>query len=87
MRRQHLTQLIGTFVVAAALVGLPTVAFAVIAGGVHDLNSALTIPQLETCVVCHTPHNSDVTETDAPLWNHDTTEATFTLYSSSTMDA
>jgi predicted CXXCH cytochrome family protein len=39
------------------------------------------------CVVCHTPHNADRTVSDAPLWNHQVTSATYQLYSSPTMDA
>ena len=42
----------------------------------------------ELCVVCHTPHNSDMTVTSAPLWNHKvTTVAAYNIYSSSTLDA
>ena len=39
----------------------------------------------EICIACHTPHNSDSTNTDAPLWNHQTTTAVFTTYNSQTM--
>jgi predicted CXXCH cytochrome family protein len=39
------------------------------------------------CEVCHTPHNANTTLQDAPLWNHELTTATFTLYSSGTVDA
>ena len=42
-------------------------------------------PGGEICVVCHTPHNS--LSTLVPLWNHQTTAATFTLYSSPTLNA
>ncbi|MFQ5514444.1 MAG: cytochrome c3 family protein [Myxococcota bacterium] len=41
----------------------------------------------EICVVCHTPHSADTTVADAPLWNHDVTQATYTPYSSATLDA
>lgn len=37
------------------------------------------------CLPCHTPHNGR-TDVGAPLWNHAMTEATFSLYSSPTMD-
>ncbi len=50
----------------------------------HDLS--LTAGSGEICIVCHTPHNSDTTVTDAPLWNHEVTTATYTVYSSPTMD-
>lgn len=38
----------------------------------------------EICIVCHTPHHADQTVADAPLWNHEITSSTFTLYASST---
>lgn len=38
------------------------------------------------CIVCHTPHNSNTSVTDAPLWNHAVTTSTFTMYSRSTID-
>ncbi|MFC2136901.1 cytochrome c3 family protein [Bacteroidota bacterium] len=41
----------------------------------------------EICIFCHTPHNADVTVTDAPLWNHLVTTETFTEYSSASLDA
>jgi predicted CXXCH cytochrome family protein len=87
MRRQHLTQLIGTFVVAAALVGLPTVAFAGIATTAHNLNGQYGLTEI--CLPCHTPHNA-TTETAAPLWNHDVPlGSTFTPYAdlAGTLDA
>jgi len=34
----------------------------------------------EICVACHTPHNSDLTVVDAPLWNHTVTGVSFTMY-------
>jgi predicted CXXCH cytochrome family protein len=39
----------------------------------------------EICLPCHTPHNADVTELNAPLWNHEVTEAAFITYDSPTM--
>jgi predicted CXXCH cytochrome family protein len=39
------------------------------------------------CVACHTPHNGSTTVAEAPLWNHELTAATFSLYSTSTLDA
>ena len=38
------------------------------------------------CVACHTPHNSDATVTDAPLWNHELTASTFTMYDRASLD-
>ncbi|MFQ5643547.1 MAG: hypothetical protein ACE5FQ_07590 [Thiogranum sp.] len=57
-----------------------------IVGSAHDLSSK-GYSGGEICVVCHTPHNADTSVTVAPLWNHELTTATFTMYSSPTMDA
>jgi len=56
-----------------------------IVGTDHDLSSVQGTGG-EICVVCHTPHNSDTTVAEAPLWNHEVTGATFTVYSSPTFD-
>lgn len=37
------------------------------------------------CIPCHTPHHG-TTDAGAPLWNHELSTATYTLYSSPTMD-
>lgn len=58
----------------------------VIAGTAHDLSGA-GYSGGQICVVCHTPHGGNTTVTDAPLWNHAVTTATYTLYSSSTLNA
>ncbi len=57
-----------------------------IANSAHDF-SGQGWGTTEICAPCHTPHNADITVSDAPLWNHDVTVATFTLYSSSTLNA
>ncbi len=64
-----------------------TAAFGQISGSAHDFSNENWNSSGEICIVCHTPHNADVTVTDAPLWNHEVTSATFTLYSSATLDA
>lgn len=38
----------------------------------------------QTCIFCHTPHNANPA---VPLWNHRTSVANYTTYSSSTMTA
>ncbi|NOX37617.1 MAG: cytochrome c3 family protein [Calditrichaeota bacterium] len=58
-----------------------------IVGSPHDFSGETWNPTGEICVVCHTPHHADITVTDAPLWNHEVTSATFTPYTSSTLDA
>lgn len=58
-----------------------------IKGSAHDFSSELQWnPNGEICVVCHTPHGSG-TDTIVPLWNHKTTQSTFTVYSSPTLNA
>ncbi|MBN2755906.1 MAG: cytochrome c3 family protein [Bacteroidales bacterium] len=37
----------------------------------------------EICIVCHTPHNG-IASDQAPLWNHEITTATYTLYDNTT---
>ena len=72
-------------VAVIAVLGAGQQASANIVGSVHDFSSlAFTT---EICVVCHTPHNADLSVSDAPLWNHEVTTSTFTVYSSGTLDA
>ncbi len=63
---------------------LATTASAAIAGSHHDFSTS-SWSQGEICIACHTPHNAKNPQL-VPLWNHETTVATFTLYSSPTMD-
>ncbi len=58
-----------------------------ITGSAHDFSDDSWNTSGQICLVCHTPHNADVTVTNAPLWNHETTMATFSTYSSASMDA
>ena len=58
-----------------------------ISGSAHDFSSESWNTTGQICIVCHTTHNSDVTVANAPLWNHESTVATFTPYSSATMHA
>lgn len=64
------------------------VAQATIATGPHDLSagSAVRTGDLggQTCVFCHTPHGGSAT---VPLWNRNAPTTTYTLYTSTTMDA
>ncbi len=57
-----------------------------IAGSAHDFSSDTWNNTGELCVVCHTPHNA-TTGLTAPLWNHEVTTTTFTLYTSVSLDA
>jgi predicted CXXCH cytochrome family protein len=68
---------------AAALAGAGVSASAAtIAGTPHDL-STRGWGTTELCKFCHTPHLAQAVA-GAPLWNHRTTAATYTLYSSAT---
>ncbi|MDA3788882.1 MAG: cytochrome c3 family protein [Desulfobacula sp.] len=60
-------------------------AWAGIAGTAHDFSGDGWNASGEICIVCHTPHNASTTE--QPLWNHEVTGATFTVYTSNTLDA
>jgi len=58
-----------------------------ITGSAHDFSGENWNNTGEICIVCHTPHNADITVPDAPLWNHEVTAtATFTLYNSPSFD-
>ncbi len=59
-------------------------AHAEITGSAHDFSSSGWSGD-EICIPCHTPHNAN-SITAAPLWNHEETAATYTTYTSSTMD-
>lgn len=72
----------GTMIACIFLtLSLPVIA--TIQGSAHDF-SGEGWSESESCAVCHTPHNADFFM-DAPLWNHDISTATYTLYSSPTL--
>ncbi|NOY94794.1 MAG: cytochrome c3 family protein [Chlorobi bacterium] len=66
---------------------LAQVSFGQITGTDHDFSGRTWNSSGEICIVCHTPHNANGAVTGAPLWNHQVTGATFTPYSSTTLDA
>jgi len=75
-------------VVLLGLLALPewkSPAFAGIVGTPHDLSSK-GWGTTQVCIFCHTPHNAAAVP-GAPLWNHAVTMATFSTYSSSTLNA
>ena len=56
-----------------------------ISGSKHDFSSQTWNSTGEICVVCHTPHNANITVLNSPLWNHAITAVTnFQVYSSAT---
>jgi hypothetical protein len=71
-----------SLVLAASFAG---VSFAGIQGSVHDF-SGFVFSGGQICVVCHTPHNGELVE-NAPLWDHELSTASYTIYSSPSMTA
>lgn len=57
-----------------------------ITGSAHDFSQSAWAGG-RICVACHAPHKSDTSIADAPLWNHNMSSATYTLYSSATLKA
>ena len=73
-------------VLSVLAVGLMLVAGMVTAGidgSKHDFEATAWTDEI--CEACHTPHNGN-TSFVAPLWNHVVTSATYTLYSSATLN-
>ena len=73
-------------VAAACLLIVAGSAITGIAGSDHDFSSQGWSAG-KICSPCHTPHGATTSVADAPLWNHEVTAATYTLYSSSTLDS
>lgn len=73
------------FCATLGLVLIAGVAGAQITGSEHDF-SAQGWGTNEICQPCHTPHNAS-TALPVVLWNHEVTTASYTLYSSPTMNA
>jgi len=60
-------------------------ALAAITGSGHDFTTGTNSFTTEICAPCHTPHNATVGV--GPLWAHSTSTATYTLYSSASLNA
>ena len=77
-------------VLVAAMVLVSTAAFAAgsVVGSSHDLRAFIAgETSTQVCVYCHTPHQSTGNTID-PLWNHTmSAQATYGVYSSTTMNA
>jgi len=69
-----------------ALLGLATTSQGAISGTKHDFSTETWNTSQEVCNVCHAPHNTGG-NTIAPAWNHETTAASFTVYSSPSLQA
>ena len=73
------------FLVISAILLMTATAGAQITGTPHDLSgNGWGTDQI--CIFCHTPHNAKTPQL-VPLWNHVSTTQTFTVYSSSTLNA
>ena len=57
-----------------------------ITSSAHDFSGETWNTSGEICIVCHTPHQADISVVDAPIWNHAITGQTFQVYSSSTFN-
>lgn len=68
-----------------ALLTASTASAGTIVGSDHDL-SGKGYGTTQICIFCHTPHNALATA-GAPLWNHASSTATYTVYSSPTLNA
>lgn len=68
-----------TGLIAVSGLFIAGVASADVLNSAHDFQAEMTTTDL--CAVCHTPHTSDTTVSDAPLWDHTLTTASYTLYS------
>lgn len=83
----NFTRKIAALAAIAVLIALPTVALGDITGTAHDFSASGWNTTGEICVVCHTPHDADISVASAPLWNHQVTSSSYTLYSSDTLTA
>ena len=77
--------LAGLAVSLMALLAASTASAGTIVGSNHDL-STKGYGTTQICIFCHTPHNA-LNTAGVPLWNHASSTATYTVYSSPTMNA
>lgn len=63
----------------ASLAGNNTAFAGSIKNTAHDLSSK-GFDAGENCIICHTPHNSDISVTVSPLWNHQPASTTYDMY-------
>ncbi|MBA3008006.1 MAG: cytochrome c3 family protein [Desulfocapsa sp.] len=74
------------FLIIGSLILFPVTTNALVKNTHHDFSNT-TWGKGELCVVCHTPHHSNTTVPQSPLWNHQVSINSFTLYSSPTLNA
>ena len=85
-KEESMKKFLVLFLALAFVAGFSTASFAVITGSAHDF-SGFPNARGEICLPCHAPHNTDQNVTNAPLWNHEVTQATYITYTSPTLDA
>ena len=84
-KRHNARTILGSLLGAAMLLASQAASGGTITGSAHDFQgNGWSGGQI--CVACHAPHNTAVIA-DAPLWNHASSVATYTVYTSSTMNA
>ena len=83
--RRHSIQ-VGRLLGAALLLAAQAAIGGTITGSAHDF-SGQAWSGGQICVACHAPHNTNTTVTEAPLWNHALSTATYSVYASTTMNA
>lgn len=75
--------------VAIALAGFASTAFAAVAGSSHDLSATGPFSSLNgtlsACQYCHAPHNVNTGVPGAPLWNRNSVSTSFVMYTSATL--
>ena len=82
---RSIKQLVIAALASIAIIGFATLSQAGISGSEHDFSKWPGMGG-QICLPCHAPHNG-VDVANAPLWNHEISTATYTLYESPTLDA
>ena len=88
---RRLQRLLGVLLVATACIGPAAAQQSDIASTKHNLSTSgsgtvKATSESQICVFCHTPHAANPSA-PAPLWNRDLSGATYTTYTSNSLDA
>lgn len=81
VRPCRLWAILPVFLAAGLIVLVSKVGSSAIRNSHHDFSTAAWSSN-EICRPCHTPHNANLALANAPLWNHQLTTSSFTLYNS-----
>jgi hypothetical protein len=85
----NIKQILFAGAVAGAALMLPAASWAGIVGSPHDFSgeswNVAPSDHNSVCGTCHTPHHAD--SSVVPLWAHQTTTATFTMYNQANLAA